>query len=378
MKQNKLTTLMGLLLILVFVLTACSPAATATPAAVEPTAAVPAEATAEEAAAAPTEAPAPVENTEAAAPLKVAILLPGSANDQSWNQLGYEAIQLVGSELGAEIAYSENVGNTDAPDALRDYASKGFQVIFGHGGQYEEAMLNVGPEFPETTFIVIAGAKGGGTNVVATDTAPWQYGYAYGWMAGKLTKSNRVGFVTALEGMQTMNNLVGGWKAGVKAANPAATTCVVYLKDMQDVAAAREATTAMVDDGEDVVEHELNAASQGVIDVAAEKGIWTVGRNADQVKGAPDAVMTTAQFAWGPKFVQLVQEAQAGTLKPGFFAFGYHTEVPGFTFVYDETHAWNPKIPTELVDQLDKEVGGLFRTNPMMEFTVEDAKGGCE
>ena len=360
MKHSKLGFLMSILVILSFVLASCTAPATPEPQT-------------------PAEAPSAPESPAAASDdLKVAILLPGSANDQSWNQLGYEAIQYVGKELGVEVAYSENVGNTDSPDALRDYASKGYNVIFGHGGQYEEAMLIVGPEFPDVTFIAVAGAKGGGTNVVATDTAPWQYGYAYGWMAGKMSKTNRVGFITALEGMQTMNNLVGGWRAGVKAANPGATACVVYLKDMNDVAAGREAALAMVADGADVIQHELNAASQGVIDVAKEKKIWTIGRNFEQVKGAPDAVMTIALFDWGPKFVQLAKDAAAGKLEPGFFAFGYHTETPGFTYSYDETHAWNPAIPQDLIDQMDKEVGDMFRSDPFMSFTVEDAKGGCE
>ena len=89
-------------------------------------------------------------------------------------------------------------------------------------------------------MVVIAGSKGGGDNVTAVDTAPWQVGYSEGYLAGKTTKSNKVGFITAGEGMQVMNNFVGEWKDGVKAANPAAEACVVYVSDWGDVAAARK------------------------------------------------------------------------------------------------------------------------------------------
>ena len=131
--------------------------------------------------------------------LKVALLLPGSANDKSWNQYGYDALMAVKDQLNVDVAYSENVSSVDLQSALRDYASKGYDVIIGHTGSFEDDMIKVGTEFPNTRFIVIAGSTGSGTNVTAVDTAPWQYGYAYGWMAAKVTKSGKIGFVSAFK-----------------------------------------------------------------------------------------------------------------------------------------------------------------------------------
>ena len=45
----------------------------------------------------------------AADTLKVAVVLPGAINDQSWNSLGYQGLQAIHKEFGAEVAYSENV-----------------------------------------------------------------------------------------------------------------------------------------------------------------------------------------------------------------------------------------------------------------------------
>lgn len=313
-----------------------------------------------------------------AGPVKVALLLPGSANDQSWNQLGYDALQAVKNELGADVAFSENVKTTDAVDALRDYISKGYKIIFVHGGEFEEASLKVAAESPDAKIIVITGVTGNDKNVVAVDNAPWQYGYAYGYMAGKLTKSNQVGYVTALEGLPTIVNLVAAWKEGVKAANPDAVGCVVYLSDPDDVAGAREAALAQIEAGADVVQHELGRGTQGVIDVAHEKGVWTVGRQDSDIERAPDEIMTVTIFDWNQKFVALTKQAMDGTLPTGAYFFGFHTpDAPGFEFKYKDG-SWNPAIPEDVIKSFEQDVVQKFIAEPMMSFKPEDAKGGCE
>ena len=90
--------------------------------------------------------------------VKVALLLSGSANDNSWNQFGYEALMKVEQETGAEVAFSENVATADQLQAIRDYAAKGYDVIIGHGGAYEDDMIKAGKDFPDTQFVKIGRA----------------------------------------------------------------------------------------------------------------------------------------------------------------------------------------------------------------------------
>ena len=56
--------------------------------------------------------------------------LPGSANDQSWNALGYSILKSL-EPHGFKTAYSENVSDADEAEALRDYASQGY--LHRHG-----------------------------------------------------------------------------------------------------------------------------------------------------------------------------------------------------------------------------------------------------
>ena len=42
-------------------------------------------------------------------------------------------------------------------DGFRDYASRGYDLVFGHGFEYQEAAARVGAEFPETVFVTTSG-----------------------------------------------------------------------------------------------------------------------------------------------------------------------------------------------------------------------------
>ena len=61
---------------------------------------------------------------------KAAILLPGSANDQSWNALGYSIVKSL-EPHGFKTAFSENVADADEAEALRDYANQGYRNRHG-------------------------------------------------------------------------------------------------------------------------------------------------------------------------------------------------------------------------------------------------------
>lgn len=311
--------------------------------------------------------------------IRVACLLPGSASDRSWSQFGYEALMQVKEQLGADVVYSENIADADLLPALRGYASDGYDVIFGHGGQFQDAMEKVAPEYPDTEFLVICGANPTGENVTAADNAPWQYGYAYGWLACQISQTKKVGYISALEGIDVTNNLVGSVKDGLKTKDPNCQISVIYLDDNNDVAAAREAANALAAAGCDVILHELNRGAQGVVDVCKEKNIYTLGRSEADVAYAPDQVLAYCDYGWSSKYVSLTKMAMNGELEGGTMYFGYHTapEAPGFAFVYDEENFWNPKAVTEeMLDNFQVEVVDMFVADPIRSYTVEQAAGG--
>src|SRR5207244_6474779 len=130
---------------------------------------------------------------------KVAMLLPGSINDQSWNAAVYGGLQKL-KEQGMETAYSENVQAADHIEAMKDYARRGFSPVIGHSGRFLSAAQRVAPEFEKTLFVVGSGS-GGQAHFISLDVANEQYAYVVGVLAGKMTKTGKVGAVPGPGGL---------------------------------------------------------------------------------------------------------------------------------------------------------------------------------
>ncbi len=91
--------------------------------------------------------------------LKVAMVLPGNISDKSWNQAGYEGLMRVKTELGFDVAYSEKVAQPDQAEAMADYARRGYNVVIGHGGEFQEAAFHVARKYPDTLFVINNGTR---------------------------------------------------------------------------------------------------------------------------------------------------------------------------------------------------------------------------
>src|SRR4051794_24743561 len=195
---------------------------------------------------------------------KAAMLLGGSINDQSWNALGYSGLMKL-KDLGYETAYSENVPAADHVEAMRDYARRGFNLVIGHSGRFLSAAQRVGPEFPNVQFVSGSGAGGQGKNVMSVDYAKAQFGCQLGILASRMSKSGKIGGVQALEGLPAVVAITGSYRICAKQARPDVEVNIVYIKDIEDAAAGKEAAFSLIAGGADVITGHLNAGQAGVI-----------------------------------------------------------------------------------------------------------------
>ncbi len=245
---------------------------------------------------------------QAFAQAKVAMLLPGSINDQSWNAAGFGALTQLKAK-GVDTAYSENVAPATQIETMKDYASRGFTTVIGHSGRFLSAAQRVGPEFEKTTFIVGSGASGFGKNVVAVDYDNAQMGYLMGVLAARMSKTGKIGSVNGLEGLPNVVQQVGGFRLGVKSVRPDAEVKVIYIKEMEDAAMAKEAALALIAGGADFVFGKLNAGQVGIIQAAREKNVYTSGRSMGHVEAAPQNVLTAIVEKWPAMYVAAVTDA---------------------------------------------------------------------
>jgi basic membrane protein A len=305
---------------------------------------------------------------------KAAILLPGSINDQSWNALGYSILQSL-KPHGFATAYSENVADADEAEALRDYASHGYLIVMGHSGRFVSAMEQVAPDFPRTQFIAVSGTEGMPPNVMSIDWNNAQFGCQIGTLAARMSRTHKVAGVYGLEGVPNITAQAGGFRICATKAGAQAT--ILYVKDMEDAAAAKEAGLSLIAQGADVLTGKLNAAEAGLVEAAKEKHVFVTGRGLDQTKMAPDLVLTNIIEDWPAMFGSTADQVKAGKLFGSFVMYGYDTApVTGARLEYAEGREFNPAVPAAVVKELH-DMAAQFASGALKVVpTRQDARGG--
>ncbi len=339
--MKKFTPVLVCLLLLAMALSACQPAAapvaTQAPAATQaaPAATVAAPAATEaavattEAAPAATEAAAATTGAAPAAaggPFRVAVVMPSAKNDLAFSQSMFDALTRIKQEMGPDkfdFAYSENMFVVDdAAAAIRDYASKGYNLVIAHGSQYGTSLAEIAPDFPKTSFAwgttVDTFTEKGIKNIFAYEARAEEGGYVNGVMAALLSKSGVIGVIGPIE-TGDAKLYVDGFKAGVMATKPNAQIKVTWTQDFSDVAKASAAAQTQINAGADVLTGTAQMVT-GAIGVAKDKNVWWFGTQSDQSSLAPNIVVASQVYKWDDVLKQMISLIQSGTLGGKSFA----------------------------------------------------------
>lgn len=339
--SKKLLVLFGLLTVFAMLVGACTaapvaPAAEATEAA--------AEAPAEEAAA-------------AAEPFRIALIMPSTTTDYSWSQSMYDGIIAVQAEMGGEsaleLAVTENMFQVaDAANAIRDYATDGYDLVIAHGAQYGTPLFEVARDFPETSFAwgttTNVGAEEGLTNVFAYEPAAQEGGYLNGVAAALLSEKNVIGVVGPVEAGDA-KLYINGFIDGVKATEPETEVNVTYTGAFGDTALAAEAANTQIQAGADVL---TGSAQQvvGSIQVAKDAGVYWFGSQSDQSPLAPEIVVMNQVYDWTAVIKEMIDSHNSGTL--GGTVFTMTLNDGGQTTVYNE----GSTVPAEKLAEIQAAV----------------------
>jgi basic membrane lipoprotein Med (substrate-binding protein (PBP1-ABC) superfamily) len=348
--MRRLTLPLALVLLLALIVAACSPAAT--PAPTQPAEPV-AQPTAPEA---EPEEPEPMP----AEPFRVAVVMPSAVNDLAFSQSMYDALLFLQQEMGAEnfeIAYSENMFVIDdAAAAIRDYASLGFDLVIAHGSQYGSSLVEIAPDFPETSFAhgttVDTFVDEGITNVFAYEARSEQGGYVNGVIAALLSESGLIGVIGPIE-TGDAKLYVDGFVAGVAATNPAAQVLPIWTGSFSDTALASAAAQTHIDAGADVLTGTAQMVT-GAIGVAQDAGVLWFGTQSSQASLAPSIVVATQVYHWEIVLSQIIDLIKAGTLGGQSFAIDLANQ--------GEAVEFNPGIdlPVDIHSAADETVQGII------------------
>ncbi|WP_205627850.1 BMP family protein [Ruegeria marisrubri] len=281
----------------------------------------------------------------------MAIVLPGVITDGSFNQAGYEGVQRAAEKLGIDFAYSEKTAQPDQPEALSDYARRGYDLVIGHGGEFQESVDRIARRFPDTKFLIVNGTEPGDNVATMSFDFP-ALGYVMGYVSGKTSETGKAGYVGAQK-LLFYVQLGEGFEKGFMDARPDGEVFTAWTNDWDDVAKGKEAALNLISQGADVIFPSMDNAVVGSLQGVKEKGAMAIGIYYDAIADWPDTVIQSAIFDMRSALGEVIAKAQAGELEGTSYIFGLETPVAARVGSYSDrvTEATQDEV-TALIDKI--------------------------
>jgi len=298
------------------------------------------------------------ETTTTAAPaeaFRIAVVAPSASNDLAFTQSIVDAVNVIAGERDIETAITDGTFVVeDAAAAIRDYANQGYDLVIAHGSQYGGSLVEIAPDFPETSFAWGTAADTfGAPNVFAYEAASDEGGYVMGKMAAALTTSNTIGIVGPVE-VGDAKLFVDGFKNGAEADDSGATVNVNYTGDFSNVQLASEAASAHIAAGADV----LSGTAQmvvGAISVADDAGVPWFGTQANQAS-LSSVVVASQVYKWEVVLRDILAQMDGGVLGGEMYVIDF--ENGGLVLEYNED-ATNP-VPDDVRALADQVIADII------------------
>ena len=247
--------------------------------------------------------------------IKVGFIYVGPVGDGGYTYAHDQGRKYLEKELGdkVETIFKESVAEDTAEvdKACEEMINNGVTVIFGTSFGFMEGLDKSSKKHPEIKYFHCSGYMQE-TNMTNYFGRDYQVRYLSGIVAGLKTKSNKIGYVAAMNIPECVRG-INAFTLGVQSVNKDAVVKVTWTGTWYDPAKEKEAAKALIDQGVDVIAQHQDTTGPQI--AAEEKGVWSIGYNSDMSNAAPKAYMTAPIWNWGPYYVDQLKKIIAGSWK---------------------------------------------------------------
>ena len=234
--------------------------------------------------------------------------------DAGWSYQHDQGRKQMEKALAGKVTtkFVENVPEgSDAERVIRELAQGGCRVVFTTSFGYMNYTEKVAKQFPKVIFMHATGYKTG-PNLGIYNARFYEGRYLSGVVAGKMTKSNVLGYVAAFPIPEVLQG-INAFTRGARSVDPKAEVRVIWTNSWYDPGKEREAANTLIAQGADVITNHTDSTS--VVQAAEEKGKYALGYHSDMSKYGPRAQLTATTHQWGDFYTKAVADVLAGTWK---------------------------------------------------------------
>lgn len=266
-------------------------------------------------------------------PLKVGFVYVGPIGDHGWSYQHDQGRLAIEKQFGDKVktTYVENVPEgADAERVIRSLAQSGHKLIFTTSFGFMNPTLKVAKRFPNVIFEHATGykrAKNVGNYIGNT----YEGRYVAGFVAAKMTKSNKIGYIASFPIPEVIRD-INAVQLALNKYNPEAELKIIWVNTWFDPGKEADAANAMMDQGVDVILQHTD--SPAAMQAADRRGVYAVGQASDMSAFGPKAHLLSVVDDWATLYVKRTQEVMDGTWESTDYWGGMTEEtiiIPGFS-----------------------------------------------
>ena len=242
---------------------------------------------------------------------KVALVTTGPVSDQGWNAGAYNGLLAIRDSLGAHISNVQTQTPAQIDENFSQYGAQGYNLVFGHGFEYQDPAIRVAPSFPKTAFVTTSGTKTA-PNVAGVEFAFSDGAYLAGIVAGAASHSGVIGAIGGTQ-LPPVVSAFRAFEAGARSVNPNIKVLTAYVGNWEDASAAKEQALAQIARGADVIFQDADAAGLGVFQAARQaKTVRAIGSNSDQNNVAPEVTLGSVVIDLPRAMLMIARDVRSG------------------------------------------------------------------
>ena len=281
----------------------------------------------------------------------------GGRGDKSFNDSAYEGLQKGAGLPGVYTEYVELSQGQDRESAMRLFAARGFDLIFGIGFMFTDDITVLAREYPGLKFACIdysfTDPDKIPSNLAALRFAEEEGSFLVGVIASLVSETGKIGFVGGMD-IPLIHKFEAGYRYGALYVNPMCEVLVSYAgvtaDAFRDPARGKELALAQYNKGAEIIFHAAGSTGFGVFEAARETGRFAIGVDADQYQEAPRHILTSMIKRVDIAVYDTIRAAFSGDFTGGLHLFGVAEE--GIGYIYDDNN--RDLIPAAVIDKTEE------------------------
>ncbi|MGR3757254.1 MAG: BMP family lipoprotein [Tranquillimonas sp.] len=296
----------------------------------------------------------------------------GGKFDKSFNESAYNGAQRWVEDTGGSYMETELQSEAQREQTMRKMADRGANPVVVLGFANASTLEKVAPDYPDTNFTIVDMVVDQ-PNVQSVVFSEHEGSYLVGMLAAMASKSGTVSFVGGMD-VPLIRKFACGYAQGAKAVNPDATVITNMTGTTpaawNDPVKGAELTRAQISQGSDVVFAAAGGTGVGVLQAAADEGIYSIGVDSNQNYMHPGSVLTSMVKRVDNAVYTAFQSAADGEFETGVQVLGLDND--GVAYAVDDNN--KDLITDEMTQKVEEAKAQIISGEvEVHDYTADDS-----